>query len=114
MQRLCTLSAWLVCAFGSMLWMHRSEAQAPLQIVPSKIDLHGFQLEHLVSVREGIERGGQSKPLGAQDGLTFSVQDPQVAELICLAEAVADLALDGQRLLVELDGAAHLPQVGVG
>ena len=82
MQRLCTLSAWLVFAIGSMLWMHRAEAQAPLQIVPSKIDLHGFQLEHLVSVREGIDRGGQSKPLGAQDGLTFSVQDPQVAELI--------------------------------
>lgn len=82
MQRLCTLSAWLVCAIGSMLWMHRAEAQAPLQIVPSKIDLHGFQLEHLVSVREGIDRGGQSKPLGAQDGLTLSVQDPQVAELL--------------------------------
>ena len=82
MQRLCTLSAWLVCAIGSMLWMHPAEAQAPLQIVPSKIDLHGFQLEHLVSVREGIDRGGQSKPLGAQDGLTLSVQDPQVAELL--------------------------------
>lgn len=82
MQRLCTLSAWLVCAFGSMLWMHRAEAQAPLQIVPSKIDLHGFQLEHLVSVREGIDRGGQSKPLGAEDGLTLSAQDPQVAELL--------------------------------
>jgi hypothetical protein len=65
-----------------MLWMHPAEAQAPLQIVPSKIDLHGFQLEHLVSVREGIDRGGQSKPLGAQDGLTLSVQDPQVAELL--------------------------------
>jgi hypothetical protein len=62
--------------------MHPAEAQAPLQIVPSKIDLHGFQLEHLVSVREGIDRGGQSKPLGAQDGLTLSVQDPQVAELL--------------------------------
>ena len=82
MQRLCTLSAWLVCAFGSMLWMHRAEAQAPLQIVPSKIDLHGFQLEHLLSVREGIDRGGQSKPLGAEDGLTLSIQDPQVAELL--------------------------------
>jgi len=65
-----------------MLWTHPAEAQAPLQIVPSKIDLHGFQLEHLVSVREGIDRGGQSKPLGAQDGLTLSVQDPQVAELL--------------------------------
>ena len=38
----------------------------------------------------------------------------QVAQIGPLPPPVADLAADGQRLLVVLDGPLHLPQVGVG
>ena len=39
---------------------------------------------------------------------------PRLPRAVALAAAVADLAGDGQRLLVELDGLARLAQGGVG
>ena len=56
--------------------------------------------------------------LGAGDGpgavAEFVEGQTRVKECVAFAPAVADLAGDGQLLLVELDGAARLAQVRVG
>jgi len=57
-------------------------AQSPLQVVPNAIELSAFQSEQIVSVREVLADKTYSKPLTLESGLAFSVENPQVAELV--------------------------------
>ena len=78
------------------------QAVAGLAAALGVLDLHGDS----PCTGEAIERSRRIILIQASKSLVGEVQRFVIA--------VADLPGDGQRLLVELDGAARLPQGGVG
>jgi hypothetical protein len=76
------LVAWLAIATLIFWSVSSTQAQLSVQVIPEEIQLHTFQPEQIVSVRELSAGKTFSKSLTKDSGLTLKLQDPQIAELI--------------------------------
>ncbi|MFM7928334.1 MAG: hypothetical protein ACKO9Q_11520, partial [Pirellula sp.] len=90
------LVAWLALATFAFWFVSNSHAQTTVQVVPDQIQLHAFQPEQIVSVRELFADKSFSKPLTKDSGLTLTLEDSQIAELIEHADGTWILRAKGR------------------
>ena len=64
-------------------------AQTQVDVVPSALELSSYQPAQAFSLRQLLAEGSHSKPLRMSDGLTVTIEDPEVAELFQSVEAGA-------------------------
>ncbi len=86
---------WLAFATFALWGVSNTHAQTMVQVVPEQIQLHAFQPEQIVSVRELFADKSFSKPLTKDSGLTLRLDDPQIAELIESADGTWILRAKG-------------------